>query len=328
MFVKNKDQILRTLESFPEKIKELYGLATDYYSEGKFSEAADTVEEALKTLHTAEEKEKQSWGFAELQLLYGKALLETIKKSAATSDDIFGPQVPRVVPVGDTEENRSEEKQDDADETEDEKDLISEDENTKVSNAETTNTSVNPVENSEDGKIPGASVEQEYHIENSTNESDKTDTDNEKSESEEQDIRELIWEQFECARVIFTSFLPDSKERLAITYEGLGDFGMENDDYEQAAEDYRVAIKYYEEVNSDSSRLVSGLHHSIYLALRSINPTIALEHLRLAAQIFERRIAEQQKQGMSDKHSSTNENDSVQEEKGNWRFFLGNELTL
>lgn len=65
---------------------------------------------------------------------------------------------------------------------------------------------------------------------------------------EPQDLFELTWEQLECARVVLDGLKDRRDDRLAEVLETLGDFGMENDNFEQAAADYQSAIDLLKKV--------------------------------------------------------------------------------
>ncbi|EME26774.1 uncharacterized protein Gasu_56690 [Galdieria sulphuraria] len=281
--------VLNKLEFYPKSVAELYKEASQMLSSGKFSEAADKVEAALKELEDYQEEDKQTWGFAELQLLYGKSLLEIIKCSS-NNEEIFGPKVPKVVGLcTNSDEVEEEEESAETDDStskqlkgetsgEDTEESKNEEDSLNIEDKEQIQTEV---EASSEAALP-----EQQLIDEANSEGGK------QSEEEEQDIRELAWEQLECARVILTSKLPESRLRLAVVYETLGDFGMENDNNEQAADDFKSAVKYYEEEGYHSSRMVGGLYHSIYLALRSVDPNNARKYLKLAADVFKRRIAE------------------------------------
>ncbi|GJQ15796.1 hypothetical protein GpartN1_g7587.t1 [Galdieria partita] len=282
--------VLSKLECYPSSVTELYKEASQLFSSGKFSEAADKIEAALKELDDCQEEDKQTWGFAELQLLYGRSLLEIIKCSSSSNDDIFGPKVPKIVGLP----TDSEEAEEEEDPSETEEGLP------KELNHKSTVADVEESKHEENVLVvysrEDSPVEKDTSSDSGLPEQQLTEmADSEESrqgEEEEQDIRELAWEQLECARVILASQLPDSKLRLAVVYEALGDFGMENDNNEQAAQDFKSAVKCYEEAGYSSSRMVGGLYHSIYLALRSVEPDEARKNLKLAADVFKKRIAE------------------------------------
>jgi len=290
---------LSKLECYPKLVAELYTEAAQLFSSKKFAEAADKVEAALKELDGYQEEEKQTWGFAELQLLYGRSLLEMIKCSASNNDDIFGPKVPKVVELQGSDSEEAEEEDDVSEKEDNLSEEICEEVDGEDTNELQKQEIVSNLKEGKEGNAAEVEATSDNVLPSDTDQQLTEETNPEEakeSEGEEQDVRELAWEQLECARVIFSSKLPESRLRLAVAYEALGDFGMENDNNEQAAEDFKSAVRCYEEAGYALSRTVGGLYHSIYLALRSIDPHNARKYLKLAAQVFEKRISESQKQ--------------------------------
>uniref|UniRef100_A0A7S0ZE46 Tetratricopeptide SHNi-TPR domain-containing protein n=1 Tax=Timspurckia oligopyrenoides TaxID=708627 RepID=A0A7S0ZE46_9RHOD len=265
--------------------QQLESIRNSEVEEKKFQLVSELVDSLEALLQDAQEElgteQTLSAGFAEMQLTYGKALLELLrnqKDAPSQNESMFGPNIPEMVPVGrDDGEDAEDQEQSDAEQD------PTEDDSSSVEDGPNVGDSSNEQEKPETEGTCGADGE------HTTPERDSENAPVETTE-DEQDLFELTWEQLECARVAFEKLGETKLDRLAEVYEALGDFSIENDAFEQASQEYEAARTLYARLHGADSRIVVGLLHSKYLALRRVMPTQALHALKDAISVFESRI--------------------------------------
>uniref|UniRef100_A0A7S2ZZW3 Tetratricopeptide SHNi-TPR domain-containing protein n=1 Tax=Rhodosorus marinus TaxID=101924 RepID=A0A7S2ZZW3_9RHOD len=197
------------------KLVDQYEEAEGFLREGSETEkAVDLLESALKeTSESFPESIKASASYAELLLSYGKALLQTLREQE-TEDALLGPEVLKSIEAKDAAEEAN-------------------DKEAEASKAD--GEGEDKLEDEEAGEEEAESEEADGDGEEGEGAEDAQDGDAQVS-------FELAWEQLENARVIFDSLSERKDHRLADVLETLGDFSMENDNFELAAKDYQAAI--------------------------------------------------------------------------------------
>eukprot|EP00242_Pyramimonas_sp_CCMP2087_P017310 CAMPEP_0198198564 /NCGR_PEP_ID=MMETSP1445-20131203/2031_1 /TAXON_ID=36898 /ORGANISM="Pyramimonas sp., Strain CCMP2087" /LENGTH=341 /DNA_ID=CAMNT_0043868167 /DNA_START=86 /DNA_END=1107 /DNA_ORIENTATION=+ len=116
----------------------------------------------------------------------------------------------------------------------------------------------------------GDEDEENAEEENAEEEEAVKDGGDEETPEEEGTDMELAWEMLEYARVIYSS-LPDKTTELAQVHERLADISMEQELFENAADDYQKALELLADSNVPQTRGMIGVLFQLSLALQMQN---------------------------------------------------------
>mmetsp|Transcript_13958 Transcript_13958/g.20281 ORF Transcript_13958/g.20281 Transcript_13958/m.20281 type:complete len:366 (-) Transcript_13958:1682-2779(-) len=287
------------------KLVHQYKEAEGLLREGSETEkAVDLLESALKeTSESFPKSIMESASYAELLLSYGKALLQTLREQE-TEDALLGPEVLKSIEAKDTAEHGDQKEAEASKADADAEDELEDEEAGEegAGEEEAKGEEVGDGGGADEGGEAGEGGDADEGVEDAR-------------DGDAQVSFELAWEQLENARVIFDSLSERKDHRLAVVLETLGDFSMENDDFDLAAKDYQAAIDVRLKIESQESRAIGGLHHSRYLALRRIDPLKAIDSLNLAIQLFNRRIVKAKEENrLEDAEGEASLRDEMQEE--------------
>ncbi len=117
----------------------------------------------------------------------------------------------------------------------------------------------------------------------------------EEGDEDDADDMQIAWEVLELARVIY-SRSPNKAHlvELAKVHGRLGDLAMENEQFEQAMTEFNKCFELQKKELSPGDRRLAGSHSDLAQAcLYDQKPEQAMEHYKLAAQVFETHLVEQ-----------------------------------
>ncbi len=114
-------------------------------------------------------------------------------------------------------------------------------------------------------------------------------------DEEDADDMQIAWEVLELARVVYARS-PNKAHvvELAKVHGRLGDLAMENEQFEQAMTEFNKCFELQKKELSPGDRRLAGSHSDLAQAcLYDQKPELAMEHYKLAGQVFETHLIEQ-----------------------------------
>ncbi|KIY48125.1 hypothetical protein FISHEDRAFT_43891, partial [Fistulina hepatica ATCC 64428] len=122
------------------------------------------------------------------------------------------------------------------------------------------------------------------------------ENDDDENTDEPEDDFNAAWEVLELARTIYDQYNvdPSVKLRLADTYVVLGDVSLETEKFDQAADDYQMALELKNQLLPLSSRQIAEAHYKLSMVLDMTPGRLsdAISHAQKAVASVEARLAE------------------------------------